>query len=315
MANFCGKDKVILKSGGSEAFEVAVKIAKRWGYQEKGIKSDCAEVISAVNCFHGRLPYAIATSSNPEYKKDFGPFPPGIRQVVFNDPDALERVINENTACFVVEAIQGEGGIHVADDGYLRECLRICRKNNVLLIVDEIQTGLGRTGYKFAYQHDDIEPDMIIMAKTLGGGLMPVSAVAANDNIMNLIHPGDEGSTFGSHPLSCVVALEVLLTLEEENLIKNARKIGNYFKSKIMGLNSPLIQEVRGRGLMVGVELVSGAKEPKFFCERLLQEGIICEKAGKNVVRFSPPLIINEGDVDWAVRRINRVFGNLEKGN
>lgn len=308
LAEFCGMDKVILKSGGSEAFEAAIKLTRRWGYQVKGIRSGSAEIIVAKDCFHGRMPTALAASSNSQYRKDFGPFPAGVRQIPFGDPDALGRAINKNTAGFVFEPIQGEGGINVPSDGCLREYEKICRKNNVLLITDEIQTGLGRTGYKFAYEHEGIKPDILVIAKTLSGGLMPISAVLADNPIMNLIGPGDEGSTFGSHPLSCVAALEVLSVLEDEDLAQHAKVAGIYFRQRLMVLDSPLIEEVKGRGLMVGIKLSPKANEPKYYCHKLLDEGIICEKAGTDVVRFSPPLNITREEISMAIEKISKVF-------
>ena len=309
LTRFCQMDKVILKTGGSEAFEVAIKIAKRWGYQSKRIPSDCAEIIGCNNNFHGRLPNAMGLSTEDRYKEDFGPFPLGLKSIPFNDPDALGRTITRNTAAFVVEPIQGEGGVNVPEDGYFKEVEKICHRYNVLLIADEIQTGFGRTGYNFAYEHEGVKPDMLIIAKALGGGLMPVSGVLASNRIMNLIGPGDEGSTFGSHPLSCVAALETLNVLQEERLTEKSRVGGNYLRSELKKIKSPLIKEVRGRGLLVGIELVPGTDGAKYFRKELFVRGIICETAGDDkVIRFSPPLIIGKHDLDWAIEQIKKVF-------
>lgn len=309
LAKFCGFDKVILKTGGSEAFEAALKISKRWGYWVKQIpEKQNAEIIACSGNFHGRLPNAIGLSTEPKYKKGFAPFPAGLKTIPFGDPDALGRAIRSNTAAFVVEVIQGEGGINILPDGCLKEYAKICRKYKVLLIFDEIQTGLGRTGHNFAFEHEGVKPDILILAKTLGGGLMPISAVLANNEVMELIGPGDEGSTFGSHPLSCVVAREVLEVLKDEHLAERAWGTGNYFKSRLVSMKSPLVKEVRGRGLMIGVELVAGAEKAKYYCNKLLEQGIICEKARDSVVRFSPPLNITREEINWAMEKIQRVF-------
>lgn len=310
LSEFCGFEKVICKTGGSEAIEAMAKLVKRWGYSGlKGIPShENAEIIGCVNNFHGRLPTALGLSTEMKYKRNFGPFPAGLRSIAFGDPDALGRAIKPNTAAFLTEVIQGEGGINVWPDGALKEVEKICWKKNVLFVVDEVQTGLGRTGYDFAYEREGVKPDIVVIAKALGGGLMPVSAVLTGKTIMNLIGPGDEGSTFGNHPLSCVAALEALAVLQEENLTEKAKDVGNYLKSRLISMESPLVKEVRGRGLMVGVELVPGVEKAKYYCRKLLELGVICEKARDNVIRFSPPLIITRADIDWAMERIEKVF-------
>ncbi len=309
---FCRMDRVIFKTGGSEAVEAAIKLAKRYAYRTKGIKKGRAEIIACENNFHGRLPNAIGLSTIEKYKKDFGPFPPGLSYVPLSDPDALGRMITPNTAAFLFEVVQGEGGVNFWEDGCLREIEKICRKNKVLMIDDEIQAGLGRTGYDFAYEHEGVQPDMIIVAKALAAAMMPMSAVAANNHIMDLINPGDEGSTFGSHPLSCVVALEAFRIYQEEKLAERSREMGGYLLSKLNGLKSPFIKEVRGRGLLVGIELVPGTKGAKYFRKKLFDQGIICETAGDNtVVRFSPPLVISREDIDGAMPKIEKVFRRL----
>lgn len=310
LAKFCRMDRVILKSGGGESVETAIKLAKRCGYQRKGIKKNCAEVIACVGNFHGRLPNATGLSPVRKHREDFGPFPPGLWRVPFNDPDAVGRTINDNTAAFLFEVVQGEGGVNFWEQGCLKEIQKICRKNKVLMLDDEIQAGLGRTGYDFAYEHEGIQPDMIIVAKALAGGMMPMSAVAANSYVMDLIGPGDEGSTFGSHPLSCVVALESFRIYHDEKLAERSREIGNYFMDKLKNLKSPFIKEVRGRGLIIGIELVQGTKGAKYYRRQLFDQKIICETAGHDdrVIRFSPPLIINKHEIDLALERIEKVL-------
>jgi ornithine--oxo-acid transaminase len=313
LAKFSGFERVLLKTGGSEAVEAACKLAKRWGYQVKRIsRYQNVEVIGCTGNFHGRLPTALALSTVEKHKRDFKPFPPGIYNVPFGDPYALERAITPFTAGFIFEVIQGEGGINLWPKDVLREVQNICRKHNVLMIADEIQTGLGRTGANFAYEYDAIRPDIVILGKTLGGGLFPISAVLADDNIAgpDRIGPGDEGSTFGNHPLSCVAALRVLELLQKDNLAAHSAGLGIYFRDMLRKLESPWIKEIRGRGLMVGIELVPGAPKSKHFIGKLLEEGIICEKSGhdKDVIRFTPPLNIAREEINWALTRIGKVF-------
>ena len=309
LAKFCRMDRVILKTGGGEAVEAAIKLAMRWGYRVKKIPGS-AEIIGCEGNFHGRLPYAIALSSEPKHRKDFWPFPPGTKRVPLNDPDTLGRIITPNTVAFVFEVVQGEGGVNFWEEGCLREIEKICRKNRVLMLDDEVQAGLGRTGYDFAYQHEGIQPDMVIVAKALAAGMMPVSAVAADNHIMDLIAPGDEGSTFGCHPLSCVVALEAFKIYREKKLAERSSEMGNYFMTKLRDIRSPVIKEVRGRGLLIGIELVSGTKGAKHFRRRLFDQKIICETAGHDnkVIRFSPPLNITKNEIDLALSKIEYVF-------
>ena len=307
ITEFCGMDKILPANGGAEAVETAIKISRKWGYEKKGIDEENGEVAEIIVCydnFHGRSYGPISASSVPEYRKGFGPFLPGIEWVQFGDPDALERKINKNTAAFIVEPIQGEGGINIPDDFYLRKVERICRRNNVLLVLDEIQTGFGRTGYDFAFQYNNIQPDMLIIGKSLGGGLA-VSGVLANDEIMSVMTPGIHGSTFGGNPLACAVAIEAIKVLKDEKLSDNSAITGGYFLGELKKLKSPLIKKVRGRGLMIGVELV-GAARP--FCEALLEEGIFCKETHDNVIRFTPPLVIRRLEIDWAMPRIARVL-------
>lgn len=308
LAKFCFLDKVLPMNSGAEAVETAIKIARKWGYKVKGVKRNRAEIIVCENNFHGRTTTIIGFSSTPQYKDGFGPFTPGFKTVPFGDADALEKAITENTVAFLVEPIQGEGGINVPPDDYLNKVSWICRNHNVLFVADEIQTGLGRTGKKFAFWHQCLSPDLLIVGKALGGGLLPVSAVVGKNEVMDVIKPGDHGSTFGGNPLACAVATEALKVLEEEKLAENALELGEYFMERLKQMDNHLrlIKEVRGRGLLIGLELsVDGGRQ---FCERLLEAGILCKETRDNVVRFAPPLTITKQELDNALERIESIL-------
>lgn len=306
LTELCGKERVLLSSGGVESVETALKIARKWGFLKKGTP-DCPEILVSDKNFHGRTITAISCSPVAKYQYGFGPITSGFRAIPFGDSEALERSIDENTIAFLVEPIAGEGGVHVPPLGYLMEAERICRKHNILLILDEIQTGFGRTGADFAFQHEFVNPDILILGKSLGGGL-PVSAVLADSNIMDVIGPGDHGSTFGGNPICCAAAIESLKILKEEKLSEKAVQAGFYLRQGLKNIKSPYIKEVRGKGLFLGVELTDDSCGPRLLCEDLAREGVLTTYARDNVVRFTPPLIINKQELDWGLERIKKVF-------
>lgn len=316
ITKFCGMDKVLPKVTGTEAVESAIIIARKWGYTVKsrmvtgGIPRDKARIISCYDNFHGRTMGSRGMSTKEEYKNLFGPFAPGFDWVPFDDPDALGRKINKNTVAFFVEPVQGEGGINVPQDGYLKEVEKICRKKNVLFVADEVQTGFGRTGRDFAFQHEDVRPDLLIIGKALGGGIVPSSAVLGRNEIMNVITPGDDGSTFGGYPLACAIGIEVIKLLQEENLSEKVMDKGDYFKSRLKQIKSPLIKEVRGKGLLIGIELFKKAGPARRWCEKLVRSGLLCNDTHERVIRISPPLIIKQVEIDWAIDKIEKVFFN-----
>lgn len=299
-----GMDRALPMNTGAEAVETALKAARRWGYQTKGIAPDQAEIIACHGNFHGRTLGALALSSEPAYRRNFGPFPPGMRQIPFGDAGALDASIGPQTAAFIVEPIQGEGGIVVPPAGYLAECAQICRRRNVLLICDEIQTGLGRTGRVLACQHDRVKPDLLVLGKALGGGLYPVSLVLGSNDVWELFEPGSHGSTFGGNPLACAVGLEALDVLVEEDLATRAEDAGQYLRQQLIQLPSPPVREVRGRGLLVGVELEPGTLDARTVCDRLLERGILSRETRRYVLRLAPPLVVTRKQIDVAVDQL-----------
>ena len=306
---FCSMDKILPANGGAEAVETAIKVARKGGYERKGgVSPNQAHIIFCNNYFHGRTISIISATGSIENKNDFGPFTPGFSLVPFGDPDAFGRSISKNTVGFILEPIQGEGGIIVPPDGYLREVEKICRRYNVLLIVDEIQTGFGRTGCNFAYEHEGVRPDILILGKALGGGMLPVSAVLSRKDIMDVIQPGDHGSTFGGNPLACAVGIATIELLGRGNFASKAADLGKYFMFELRKIKSPLIKEVRGRGLLVGLELVDRRGIGRRFSEAMLREGVLCKETKNNVIRFSPPLIIEKKELDLAVEKIKKVL-------
>ncbi|MFO7734562.1 MAG: ornithine--oxo-acid transaminase [Candidatus Aminicenantes bacterium] len=311
LCDLTGYSMVLPMNSGAEAVETAVKTARKWAYQKKGVAQDQAEIIACCNNFHGRTVTAISFSTEPSYRKDFGPFTPGFPIVPFGDLEALEKAITPRTAGFLVEPIQAEAGILIPPDGYLKKAAEICRRNNVLFIADEIQTGLGRVGKLFACEHDDVRPDIVIIGKSLGGGCYPISAVIADRDILGVFKPGEHGSTFGGNPLGCAVARESLKVILEEKLIQNAAERGQSFMDKLRKIRSRHIKEVRGRGLLIGVELKPEAGGARRFCEELMKEGLLCKETHDHVIRFAPPLIIREKDLNWALKRIKTVFKRL----
>ncbi len=301
-----GKNKVLPMNTGTESVETAIKNVRRWAYRSKGVPRDMAEIIVCADNFHGRTTTVISFSSEASYRADFGPFTPGFVIVPYGDIEALEAAINENTAAFLVEPMQGEAGIRIPPPGYLRQAYDLCEKNNVLFVADEIQTGFGRTGRMFACDWEDVVPDVYIMGKALGGGVYPVSAVAANDDIIGLFEPGSHGSTFGGNPLGAAVGIVALEVLEEENLVENSRTLGEYLQGELRRIvTTPHLVEIRGRGLFVGIELDCSARP---YCEALKEEGVLAKETHETVVRLLPPLTITREQLDWAIERVGRVL-------
>ena len=299
---------VLPMNSGAEAVETVIKAVRKWGYRTKNIPDGKAEIIVCENNFHGRTMTIIGFSTEEKYKEDFGPFTPGFKAIPFGDAKALESAITKNTVAFLVEPIQGEAGVIIPPDGYLKDIRNICTKNSVALIFDEIQTGLGRTGKFLAEEHENVESDVTLIGKALSGGCYPVSAVLSNEEVLGVFLPGEHGSTFGGNPLACAVAREALKVLIDEGMIENAADLGNYFQEKLKEIPSPYIKEIRGKGLLIGVELNQDAGGARPFCERLMKKGLLCKETHDNVIRFAPPLIITQQEIDWALIRIREVL-------
>ena len=302
-----GYDMALPMNTGAEAVETAIKTVRKWGYKVKGIPDDKAEVIVCFNNFHGRTITEISFSTDAQYRDGFGPFTPGFKAIPFGDAQALEDAITPHTCAFLVEPIQGEAGIILPPQGFLKRAAQICRENRVLLIADEIQSGLGRTGKLFAYMHEGIEPDVLILGKALSGGFYPVSAVLSSWEIMRLYEPGDHGSTFGGNPLGCAVARAALRVLTQEKLVERSAELGAYFLGLLQTLRSSDLKEVRGKGLWIGIELRSPARP---YCEALKKEQILCKETHDRVLRIAPPLVITRDEIDWAFERIRKVIEN-----
>jgi len=300
--------KIILMNSGAEAVETAIKVVRKVGYEKRGIPSDQAEIIVCENNFHGRTITIVGFSTNHSVRKGFGPFTSGFKLIPFGDSAALEEAITPRTVGFMVEPIQGEAGVIIPPEGYLREVKEICNKRNVSLIFDEIQTGLGRTGKILADRYENAEPDVTLIGKALSGGFYPVSAVLSNSEILGILKPGEHGSTFGGNPLACAVARTALTVLVEEGMIENAAEMGKYFLARLNELKSPYIKEIRGKGLMIGVELSHEAGGARAFCEKLMKMGLLCKETHENTIRFSPPLVITRDEIDWAMDRIEKVL-------
>ncbi|MEK5640406.1 ornithine--oxo-acid transaminase [Paenibacillus rhizosphaerae] len=305
LAAYTGKDKILAMNTGAEAVETALKMARRWGYRIKGIPENQAEIIVCTGNFHGRTLSVTSFSSEEAYKRDFGPFTPGFRIIPYGDASALEQAITPNTAAFLVEPIQGEAGIVMPPEGYLTQVRELCRRHQVLLMADEIQTGLGRTGRRFACDWEGVVPDVYILGKALGGGVLPVSAVAADREIMDVFEPGSHGSTFGGNPLASTVAAAALEVLEEEKLAERAETLGRLFMKKITSISHPDIVSVRGRGLLIGLQLSVAARP---YCEALARIGLLCKETHDTTIRFAPPLILSEEELEFALSRIGEVF-------
>jgi ornithine--oxo-acid transaminase len=300
-----GYDMALPMNSGAEAVETAVKTARKWGYTVKGVPECHSEIIVCANNFHGRTITIISFSTDEQYRRGFGPFTPGFKIIPYGDSRALIGAITANSCAFLVEPIQGEAGIIIPPDGFLREAADICRRNRVLLMADEIQSGLGRTGKLFAYMHEGIHPDVLIIGKALAGGFYPVSAVLASKEILGVYKPGDHGSTFGGNPLGCAVARTALQVLIEEKMVERSAQLGTYFLDRLRTLCSRDLREVRGRGLWIGIEMNSPARP---YCEALKQEGILCKETHDRVIRIAPPLVITREEIDWAFDRIKKVI-------
>jgi ornithine--oxo-acid transaminase len=300
--------KILVMNSGAEAVESAVKAVRKWGYEVKGVPADQAEIIVCENNFHGRTISIVSFSTDPAARKNFGPFTPGFKAIPFGDSRALEAALSPNTVGFLVEPIQGEAGVIIPPHGYLREVKEICNAHNVMLIFDEIQTGLGRTGELLADRHEGAEPDVTLIGKALSGGFFPVSAVLSNSEVLGVLRPGEHGSTFGGNPLACAVARTALKVLVEEHMVENAARMGDYFLEKLRNLESPLIKEVRGRGLMLGLELKPEAGGARIYCEKLKALGILCKDTHLHTIRISPPLVIKKDEIDWALERFEKVL-------
>jgi len=312
LCDMTGFELALPMNSGAESVETAIKAVRMWGYRKKEIPQDKAEIITCTNNFHGRTITIIGFATEPLYRKDFGPFTPGFVTVPYGDLEALEKAVNPNTAGFLVEPIQAEAGIIMPPEGYLRGAREICSKNNVLFMADEIQTGLGRTGVLFACDYENIKPDVLIIGKSLGGGCYVISAVLSQREVLGLFTPGTHGSTFGANPLACAVARESLRVIKEEKLAENSAEQGNYFMGKLKKIKSNHIKEVRGKGLLIGIELNEEAGGARRFCEALGKEGLLCKETHESVIRFAPPLIIKKKDLNWALKKIKKVFKELD---
>jgi ornithine--oxo-acid transaminase len=308
LSEISGYEMSIPMNSGAEAVETALKLARKWAYTIKGVPANQAEIIVADGNFHGRTISIISFSTEPFYRDAFGPFTPGFITVSYGDADAVAKAITPNTAAVMLEPIQGEGGVIIPPEGYLKKVSEICKQNRVLFIADEIQTGLGRTGKLFACQHENVRPDMTIIGKALGGGFYPVSAVLADQLIMSLFQPGEHGSTFGGNPLAAAVARASLEVLENEHLVYNAAKIGEYFTEQLAEIPSRHVKEVRGKGLLIGIELKPEAGGARRFCEALQSNGILAKETHQHVIRFAPPLVIDRPTIDWALPKIQNVL-------
>jgi ornithine--oxo-acid transaminase len=300
--------KVLPMNSGAEAVETVIKAVRKWGYQTKGVQKDQAEIIVCQNNFHGRTITIVGFSTDENAREGFGPFTQGFKIIPFGDAKALEEAITPNTVGFLVEPIQGEAGVIIPPAGYLKEVKDICEKKNVVLILDEIQTGLGRTGKLLAEEHDGIEADLTLIGKALSGGFYPVSAVLSNTEVLGLLRPGEHGSTFGGNPLACAVARTAIKVIIEEKMIENSASMGAYFLDELKKIKSPKIKELRGKGLFIGVEFFSDVGGARQYCEKLKDKGLLCKETHDNIIRFAPPLLIKKEEIDWALERIEQVF-------
>lgn len=305
LADFTGKEMVLPMNTGAEAVETAIKTARRWALDVKNVPENKAEIIVSSGNFHGRTTTIISFSDDENATRGYGPFTPGFKSIPFGDIDALKEAINENTAAFLTEPIQGEAGIKMPEAGFLKAAEELCKENNVLFIADEIQTGLGRTGKKFACDWEDVTPDIYVLGKALGGGVMPISAVAANKDILGVFNPGSHGSTFGGNPLACACGIAALDVIEDEELVKKSFELGEYFVNELKKIDNPMIKDVRGRGLFVGFELDRDARP---FCEELADLGLLCKDTHETIIRFAPPLVITKEEIDWALEKVRKVF-------
>jgi len=304
---------VLLMNSGAEAVESVIKAVRKWGYTVKGVPAGKAEIIVCANNFHGRTITIVGFSTEEQYRDGYEPFTPGFRIVPFGDFKAMEKAVTPNTVAILIEPIQGEGGIIIPPKGYLRQVRRLCTERKVILVLDEIQSGLGRTGKLLAEEHEGIQSDVTLIGKALSGGFYPVSAVLSNTEVLGVFHPGDHGSTFGGNPLACAVARAALSVLRDEGIIENAARMGEYFLQGLGQIRSPHVKEVRGVGLMIGVELYPEANGARRFCELLKRSGLLCKETHENVIRFTPPLVISKREIDWALARIEPVLADPER--
>jgi len=311
LASISKLPKVLPMNTGAEAVETALKASRKWAHKVKGVPENQAEIIVCANNFAGRTITIISFTTEKQYKDGFGPFTPGFKVIPYNDIDALKNAISANTAAFMVETIQGEGGINVPAHGYIKQAEQICHENNVLLILDEVQTGLGRTGRMFDHFYEDAKPDGVTVGKALSGGFYPISAFIATEEVMGVFNPGDHGSTFGGNPLAAAIGCAALDVTVEEQLDKRAEEMGGYLMQKLNTIDSPHIKEVRGRGLLIGVELFDEAGGARRFCEAFKDEGLLSKETHENVIRFAPPLVISKDDIDWAFEKIERILTTL----
>lgn len=308
LCELTGYQMMLPMNSGAEAVETALKAARKWGYKVKGVEENKAEIICCTNNFSGRTISIISFSTEEQYKDGFGPFTPGYKIIPYGDVELLEQMISKNTVAFLVEPIQGEGGVIVPPEGYLQKAFEICRKNNVLFIADEIQSGLGRSGKLFAFEYEKIRPDAVIIGKALSGGCYPVSAVLADRQLLGVFNPGDHGSTFGGNPLGAAIARESIKVLIDEKLVENSFEMGNYFRENLSEIKSKHVKEIRGKGLFIGVELHPEAGGARRFCEALKDRGLLCKETHTNVIRFAPPLVITKEEIDWAMEKVAEVL-------
>jgi ornithine--oxo-acid transaminase len=308
LSDLTGYEMSLPMNSGAEAVETAIKLARKWAYQVKGVPRYQAEIITCQNNFHGRTVSIISFSTESLYREDFGPFTPGFVVVPYSDADAIAKAITPKTAAVLLEPVQGEAGVNIPPEGYLKKVRELCTRNNILLIDDEIQTGLGRTGRMFACDYESVRPDMLIIGKALSAGFYPISAVVADSDLLGLFSPGEHGSTFGGNPLAMAVARASLRVIIEENMVANSAKMGEYLLEQLVEISSPHVKEVRGKGLLIGVELYPKAGGARRFCEALVKVGVLAKETHENVIRFAPPLIISKPDIDWALPGIREVL-------
>lgn len=308
LAELCGMEAVLPMNTGAEAVETAIKTARKWGYKKKGVGAGKAKLICCAENFHGRTTTIISFSTDEQCRDGFGPFTPGFEVIPYGDINALTAAIDENTVGFLVEPIQGEAGIIIPPDGYLKRVREVCTERNILFIADEVQSGLGRTGYTFACEHEGVQPDVYILGKALGGGIMPVSAIVSSREILSVFKPGDHGSTFGGNPLSCAVATKVIEILNTGKYQDNARELGNYLADRLRAIKTDKIKEIRARGLWVGIEFYPQAGRARDYCEKLMQAGMLCKDTHEQTMRLAPPLCITKEELDWALERLEKVL-------
>lgn len=305
LQDISGKEMFLMMNSGAEAVETAIKAARKWGYTKKGVEENKAEIIVCENNFHGRTTTIVSFSTDEQYKEGFGPFTPGFKIIPFGDIEALKNAINKNTVAFITEPIQAEAGIYLPPENFLKQAEELCKQNNVLFVLDEIQTGLGRTGKMFAHYYENVNPDMIVVGKALSGGFYPVSAVLSSKDILGVFNPGDHGSTFGGNPLGCAVAKTALEILTDEKLVEKSFEMGNYLMQKLKELKTDKIKEVRGRGLLIGLELTVQARP---ICEKLMDLGMLCKDTHGTIIRLTPPLVITKDEIDWALVQIEEAL-------